>query len=147
MNCVELIGCRASLTLKKSRQWQLEIGVDVAVDQRRTRCGLRMTIRPRIVMRSPQRVRPLVDCDIHADLELPLGTPMRDFFNVNDARRSMSSTQFMDRMSSETGGGFVFLRDDDDLGVTFTRISNELHYLYLLGFTPQSSTARRTRSP
>lgn len=94
-------------------------------------------MRGRIIMRNPQRVRPLVDCDIHADLELQAGTPMRDFFNINDARRSLSSMQFMDRMSSETGGGFVFLRDDDDLGVTFTRISNELHYLYLLGFTPQ----------
>ena len=45
--------------------------------------------------------------------------------------------QFLDRMSTETGGGLVLLLDDDDVGVTFTRISDELHYLYLLGFTPE----------
>ena len=39
-------------------------------------------------------------------------------------------------MSGETGGGRVMLLDEDDVGTTFTRISDELHYLYLLGFVP-----------
>ena len=92
--------------------------------------------RPRI--RPPQQTRPLRNpCDLHVLLELKFGTPIRDFFNMNDPRVTMSPVQVLDRMSTETGGGRVILLDDDDVGATFTRISNELHYLYLLGFTPQ----------
>jgi VWFA-related protein len=94
--------------------------------------------RPRIRPPQQQQARSLRNpCDLHVLLELKFGTPIKDFFNMSDPRVVMSPVQVLDRMSTETGGGRVILLEDDDVGATFTRISNELHYLYLLGFTPQ----------
>lgn len=42
------------------------------------------------------------------------------------------------RMSEETGGGFFLLKKTDELGATFTRIAQELHSQYVLGFVPQA---------
>jgi Ca-activated chloride channel family protein len=41
------------------------------------------------------------------------------------------------RLSEETGGGFFLLKKTDELGPTFTRVAQELHSQYVLGFTPQ----------
>ena len=41
-------------------------------------------------------------------------------------------------MAEETGGGYFELKDTDDLGPTFTRVAQELHSQYLLGFEPQT---------
>jgi Ca-activated chloride channel homolog len=41
------------------------------------------------------------------------------------------------RLSEETGGGFFLLKKSDELGATFTRVAQELHSQYVLGFTPQ----------
>jgi hypothetical protein len=41
-------------------------------------------------------------------------------------------------MSEETGGGFFLLKKTDELGPTFTRVAQELHSQYVLGFTPQA---------
>ena len=38
--------------------------------------------------------------------------------------------------AEETGGGYCVLRDTDELGPTFTRVAQELHSQYVLGFTP-----------
>ena len=40
------------------------------------------------------------------------------------------------RAATETGGGYFEIRPRDDLGATFTRVVDELHSQYLLGFTP-----------
>lgn len=40
------------------------------------------------------------------------------------------------RLAEETGGGYFLLEETDDLGPTFTRVSQELHSQYVLGFTP-----------
>ena len=40
------------------------------------------------------------------------------------------------RMTEETGGGYFELRETDALGPTFTRVSQELHSQYVLGFEP-----------
>jgi VWFA-related protein len=40
------------------------------------------------------------------------------------------------RLAEETGGGYFELKKTDDLGPTFTRVAQELHSLYALGFTP-----------
>lgn len=40
-------------------------------------------------------------------------------------------------LADETGGGYFELRRADDLGPTFTRVSQELHSLYMLGFSPE----------
>jgi Ca-activated chloride channel homolog len=41
------------------------------------------------------------------------------------------------RLSEETGGGFFLLKKTDELNTTFTRVAQELHSQYVLGFTPQ----------
>lgn len=40
------------------------------------------------------------------------------------------------RLAEETGGGYFELERTADLGPTFTRVSEELHSQYLMGFTP-----------
>lgn len=40
------------------------------------------------------------------------------------------------RLADETGGGYFELKKTDDLGPTFTRVAQELHSQYVLGFTP-----------
>ena len=40
------------------------------------------------------------------------------------------------RFAEETGGGFFELTEAADLGPTFTRVAQELHSQYVLGFTP-----------
>ena len=44
------------------------------------------------------------------------------------------------RLSDETGGGFFVLKfkEKDALGTTFTRVAQELHAQYVLGFTPET---------
>jgi Ca-activated chloride channel family protein len=39
-------------------------------------------------------------------------------------------------LAEETGGGYFELRDSDELAPTFTRVMQELHSQYTLGFTP-----------
>jgi Ca-activated chloride channel family protein len=41
------------------------------------------------------------------------------------------------KLSEETGGGFFLLKKTDELGPTFTRVAQELHSQYVLGFNPQ----------
>jgi Ca-activated chloride channel family protein len=40
------------------------------------------------------------------------------------------------RLAEETGGGYFELKKADDLGATFSRVAQELHSQYTLGFTP-----------
>jgi Ca-activated chloride channel family protein len=41
------------------------------------------------------------------------------------------------KIADATGGGYFELTSTADLGTTFTRVANELHHQYVLGFTPQ----------
>ena len=45
-------------------------------------------------------------------------------------------------LSRETGGGYFELEKTDDLGPTFTRVAQELHSQYTLGFTPTNLDGR-----
>ena len=40
------------------------------------------------------------------------------------------------KIAAATGGGYFELTSTDDLGTTFTRVADELHHQYALGFTP-----------
>jgi len=40
------------------------------------------------------------------------------------------------KIAAATGGGYFELTSTDDLGKTFTRVADELHHQYVLGFTP-----------
>jgi Ca-activated chloride channel family protein len=42
------------------------------------------------------------------------------------------------KLAEETGGGYFLLKKTDELGSTFTRVAQELHAQYVLGFTPQT---------
>src|SRR5262249_17882346 len=41
------------------------------------------------------------------------------------------------RIAAATGGGYFELTSTDDLAKTFTRVADELHHQYALGFTPE----------
>jgi Ca-activated chloride channel family protein len=60
-----------------------------------------------------------------------------EYFNGQQKVRS-SPDRGLRRMSEETGGGFFLLKKTDELGTTFTRVAQELHSQYVLGFTPQT---------
>lgn len=42
------------------------------------------------------------------------------------------------KLAEETGGGFMLLKKQDELGPTFTRVAQELHSQYVLGFSPSA---------
>jgi Ca-activated chloride channel family protein len=46
------------------------------------------------------------------------------------------------RLSDETGGGYFELKKTDELGPTFSRVAQELHSQYTLGFTPATLDGR-----
>ena len=55
----------------------------------------------------------------------------------NGQRRVRSSPdKGLKKLSEETGGGFFLLKNSDELGPTFTRVAQELHSQYVLGFSP-----------
>jgi Ca-activated chloride channel family protein len=58
-----------------------------------------------------------------------------DYFN--GARRVRSRPdRGLRRLADETGGGYFELKKTDELGPTFTRVAQELHSQYVLGFSP-----------
>ena len=58
-----------------------------------------------------------------------------DYFNGQRQVRSKPDAG-LKRLAEETGGGYFELDKSADLAPTFTRVANELHSQYLLGFTP-----------
>jgi Ca-activated chloride channel homolog len=46
------------------------------------------------------------------------------------------------RLAEETGGGFFELKRTADLGPTFTRVAQELHSQYMMGFVPAALDGR-----
>ena len=58
-----------------------------------------------------------------------------EFFN--GARKQQTRPdRGLRKLADETGGGYFELRKTDDLAPTFTRVAQELHSLYTLGFSP-----------
>ena len=58
-----------------------------------------------------------------------------DYFNGSRQVRSKPDSGLR-RLSEETGGGYFELDKTSDLAPTFTRVAQELHSQYVLGFTP-----------
>ena len=56
--------------------------------------------------------------------------------NFNGQVQISKPAKGLKKLAEETGGGFVMLKKQDELGPTFTRVANELHSQYVLGFTP-----------
>jgi Ca-activated chloride channel family protein len=60
-----------------------------------------------------------------------------DYFNGSRQVRSKPDSG-LKRLAEETGGGYFELDKSDELAPTFTRVAQELHSQYVLGFTPTS---------
>ena len=58
-----------------------------------------------------------------------------EIFNGRQKVRS-TPAKGLKKLSEETGGGFYLLKNSDELGPTFTRVAQELHSQYVLGFSP-----------
>lgn len=58
-----------------------------------------------------------------------------EFFNGARMVRS-SPDRGIKKLAEETGGSFFELKKTDELGPTFTRVVQELHSLYTIGFNP-----------
>lgn len=56
--------------------------------------------------------------------------------NPNGTVQRSSPDRGLKKLAEETGGGFILLRKEDELGPTFTRVAQEIHSQYVLGFTP-----------
>ena len=57
------------------------------------------------------------------------------YFNGQRMVRSQPDRS-LKKISEETGGGYFELKKTDELAPTFTRVAQELHSLYTLGFSP-----------
>jgi VWFA-related protein len=117
-----------------------------------------VTFRPHIVLKPPPQqvlsfgsarsgppLRPNdpspLPCTLHHHLELPSGSPLKDFLKVDDPRW-IRGPQLVHQLASDTGGGRLHLTPAEEINAVFTQVMNELHYLYLLGFTPQKLDGR-----
>jgi Ca-activated chloride channel family protein len=58
-----------------------------------------------------------------------------EYFNGQHMQRSRPDRGIR-KLAEETGGGYFELKKTADLAPTFTRVAQELHSLYSLGFTP-----------
>lgn len=63
-----------------------------------------------------------------------IGLEVEYFDGVRNRRTSPDRS--LRKLAEETGGGYFELRETDELGPTFTRVSQELHSQYVLGFSP-----------
>jgi Ca-activated chloride channel family protein len=62
---------------------------------------------------------------------------VNDYFNGQQRVRSQPD-RGLKKLAEDTGGGFFLLRRTADLGETFTRVEQELHSQYVLGFSPEA---------
>ena len=60
-----------------------------------------------------------------------------EYFDGRQRVRS-SPDRGLKRLAEDTGGGYFELKKTADLGETFTRVAQELHSQYVLGFSPES---------
>jgi Ca-activated chloride channel family protein len=58
-----------------------------------------------------------------------------EYFNGQTRTRTRPDRR-LKGLAEETGGGYFELTKKDDLGPTFTRVAQELHSQYVLGFSP-----------
>ncbi len=64
-----------------------------------------------------------------------------EYFNGQSRVRSRPDRR-LKGLVEETGGGYFELTKTDDLGPTFTRVAQELHSQYVLGFSPETLDGR-----
>jgi VWFA-related protein len=79
------------------------------------------------------------DCQRQAMAELPL---TGESGRLNDPDRMVASNEVLSSLTTGTGGDRVILSSADEINSTFTQIMTELHYQYLLGFSPEKKDGR-----
>ncbi len=62
---------------------------------------------------------------------------VNDYFNGQQRVRSQPD-RGLKKLAEETGGGYFELKRTADLNETFTRVAQELHSMYVLGFSPEA---------
>jgi Ca-activated chloride channel family protein len=62
---------------------------------------------------------------------------VNDYFDGQRRVRSQPD-RGLKKLAEDTGGGYFELKRTADLGETFTRVSEELHSQYVLGFSPEN---------
>jgi Ca-activated chloride channel family protein len=62
---------------------------------------------------------------------------VNEYFNGQQKVRSQPD-RGLKKLAEDTGGGFFLLKRTSDLGETFTRVAQELHSQYVLGFSPEA---------
>jgi Ca-activated chloride channel homolog len=62
---------------------------------------------------------------------------VNEYFN-GQTRQISKPDRGLKKLAEDTGGGFFELKKTADLGETFTRVAQELHSQYVLGFSPQA---------
>jgi VWFA-related protein len=75
-------------------------------------------------------------CTLHHHLELSPAVSPSDFFRVDDPRWTRGA-QLVNVLTADTGGRSLSIQPTEDVNTLFTTLMKELHYLYLIGFTPQ----------
>jgi Ca-activated chloride channel family protein len=60
-----------------------------------------------------------------------------EYFNGQQRVRS-APDRGLKKLAEDTGGGYFELKKTADLGETFTRVAQELHSQYVLGFSPEA---------
>jgi Ca-activated chloride channel family protein len=62
---------------------------------------------------------------------------VNEYFDGQSKRRSQPD-RGLKRLAEDTGGGYFELKRTADLNETFTRVAQELHSQYVLGFSPET---------
>jgi Ca-activated chloride channel family protein len=63
---------------------------------------------------------------------------LENVYNNGQQRVKSSPDRGLKKLAEDTGGGFFLLKKTTDLGETFTRVAQELHSQYVLGFSPEA---------
>ena len=68
---------------------------------------------------------------------------INEYFSGNGNQKTRSSPdRGLKKLAEDTGGGFFLLKKTTELSETFTRIAQELHSQYVLGFSPETLDGR-----
>jgi Ca-activated chloride channel family protein len=73
--------------------------------------------------------------------EVSLSPSASELFGSSN-RQTRSPSEVIRRLAAQTGGGHFLLGPYDDVNATFTHVMQELHYQYVLGFTPDRRDGR-----
>jgi len=68
--------------------------------------------------------------------EFPLSPSAAEIFGGDGRRELRSSRRQLTRLARQSGGGYFLLGPNDDVNATFSALLRELHYQYVIGFTP-----------